>query len=193
MGKMLRSDRAKVVVTIALAQAACGAGSADVMQFTDKQEWIEAAGPFATVDFTGFPNLTVITDQYADLGIYFTGGDDRIFLSQTSFPNDGAGLDGNDAITAVFDEPRAWFGVDHPGFVTMEIFSGEKSIYVGEFGAGGAGNFGGIISSLLFDKIVLTDPIGDVEIDDLHFGVPAPGAIWLLGLTALCHVRRRRS
>ncbi|MCZ6735990.1 MAG: hypothetical protein O7C65_09385 [Planctomycetota bacterium] len=167
-----------------------------VEEFTDKDEWIAAIGgedAFLTVDFVGFPNGTFITDQYADLGILFTDGNDSINFSPTAFPNDAWGLDGNGHISVSFDTPQAWIGVDFPGDLQIDLFSEGRLIHTSVFIAGGIGNFGGLISSDLFDAAVLIDPIGvDAEIDDLHFGVPAPGALWLLAVAALLPRRRRR-
>ncbi|MCZ6735484.1 MAG: hypothetical protein O7C65_06815 [Planctomycetota bacterium] len=162
-----------------------------VEEFTNKDEWIAAVGRFTTIDFTGFPQGTFITDQYADLGILFTDGNDSIAFAG-SFINDGVGLDGNGDISVSFDTPQAWIGVDFPGFLTIELFSAGNLIHTAEFGSAGAGNFGGLISSKLFDAAVLIDPLDQVAIDDLHFGVPAPGALWLLGVAALLPRRRRR-
>ncbi|MCH8151501.1 MAG: hypothetical protein IH830_03905 [Planctomycetes bacterium] len=164
-----------------------------VAEFTDKDEWIAAVGDFTTIDFTGFAQGTFITDQYADLGIVFTDGNDSINFSPTAFPNDAWGLDGNGDISVSFDAPQAWIGVDFPGDLQIDLFSEGRLIHTSVFIAGGIGNFGGLISSELFDAAVLIDPIGvEAEIDDLHFGVPAPGALWLLGLAALFPRRRRR-
>jgi hypothetical protein len=65
-------------------------------------------------------------------------------------------------------------------------------IFTSDVFDGGVGNFLGLVSSDLFDAAVLIDPQDEAEIDDLHFGVPAPGAIWLLGLAALRPARQRR-
>ena len=63
---------------------------AGVTEFTDRAEWEAAVGVFSTIDFTQFPQGTIITDQYQDLGVLFTDGNDSIFFSN-GFPNDGAG------------------------------------------------------------------------------------------------------
>ncbi len=163
-----------------------------VEEFTDKDEWIAAVGDFTTIDFTGFPQGTFITDQYADLGILFTDGNDTFFFTP-SFINDSWGVDGNGNISVVFDTPQAWIGVDFPGDLQIDLFSEGRLIHTSVFIAGGIGNFGGLISSELFDAAVLIDPVdGAVFIDDVHFGVPAPGALWLLAVAALFSRRRRR-
>ena len=167
-------------------------GVCGVVEFFDKEEWEAAVGQFTTIGFTGFPQGTFITDQYADLGILFTDGTDTIFFTP-SFINDSWGLAGNGDINLSFTTPQAWIGVDFPGFLSIELFSAGKLIHTAEFGSAGVGNFGGLISSKLFDAAVLSDRLDDaVFIDDLHFGVPAPGALWLLGVAALLPRRRRR-
>ena len=147
--------------------------SGDVLEFTDKDAWINAVGDFTTVDFTGFPEGTFITDQYADLGILFTDGNDSIHF-RPSFVNDGVGLDGNGNITVVFDTPQAWIGVDFPGDLQIDLFSEGRLIHTSVFIAGGIGNFGGLVSDQRFDMAVLMDfPLDfEAEIDDLHFGPP---------------------
>ena len=163
-----------------------------VEEFTNKDEWIAAVGPFTTIDFTGFPQGTFITDQYADLGILFTDGNDSIAFAG-SFINDGVGLDGNGNTSLIFDTPQAWIGVDFPGFLSIELYSEGRLFFTSNLWGGGVGNFLGLISSELFDAALLIDPLGrDAEIDDLHFGVPAPGALWLIAVAALLPRRRRR-
>ena len=153
--------------------------SADVQEFTDKDEWIDAVGAFTTIDFTGFPAGTWITDQYADFGILFTDGDDWIH-NTCSYVNDCWGLVGggsNNQITLAFDTPQLWIGVDYPGAMKFELFSEGRLIYTSsDFGVNGTGHFAGLLSTSLFDGAVLSDWVdGFVSIDDLHFGAPAPG------------------
>ncbi|MCH8150742.1 MAG: hypothetical protein IH830_00030 [Planctomycetes bacterium] len=166
-----------------------------VEEFTDKAEWISAVGRFTTIGFTGFPDGTFITDQYADLGVLFVGGNENIFLNDFAFPNDGAGLDdgGFTPIAVSFDTPQAWIAVDFPGLIQFELFSGGNLIYTSsEFGIGGVGKFAGLVSTELFDLAVMSDRSGvDVVIDDLHFGVPAPSVLALLALGGLYSARRR--
>ena len=104
----------------------------DVTEFIDKDEWIAAVGPFTTIDFTGFPHSTPITDQYADLGVIFTGGTEIIFLSDNLF-RDGAGLFAFGDIAVEFSTPQAWIAVDFPGGVQFELFRDGESIYKSSF------------------------------------------------------------
>ena len=72
---------------------------AQVVEYENQAEWEAAAGAFTTIDFTGFPNLTFITDQYMDLGLLFTDGDDTIAgFDPNTFIQDGWGVDGDDAV-----------------------------------------------------------------------------------------------
>ena len=164
---------------------------AGVQEFTDKDEWIDAVGEFTTIDFTGFPEGTFITDQYVDLGVLFTDGNDTI--QEWGGFIDGHGLRGSDTITIAFDSAQAYIGVDFPGDIQIDLFAGGNLIYSALFIAGGKGNFAGLVSTELFDSAFLSDPIvPSVFIDDLHFGVPAPGTLALLALGALTQRRRRQ-
>ena len=75
----------------------------------------------------------------------------------------------------------------------FELFFLGQPIYSGNFPGGGHGNFAGVLSSQPFDEVVISDWLDDqVTLDDLHFGVPAPGAWALLILGGLGRQRRRR-
>ena len=95
-----------ILISLLPASLTVSPAHGDVTEFTDKDEWIAAVGPFTTIDFTGFPDGTLITDQYADLGVIFTGGTENIFLNN-SFPNDGAGLNAFGVIAMEFATPHA--------------------------------------------------------------------------------------
>jgi hypothetical protein len=166
---------------------------AEVIEFRDKDEWIIAVGDYTTIDFTGFGEYTIITDQYRDLGIVFTTGYDWINFN-SGYLNDGVGLATAAAYTeVVFDTPQAWLAADYPGDIQFNLYSGSELIYTATFYAGGVGNFGGIISNVPFDSVILTRPSYDgAYVDDLYFGVPAPGTLGLLGLFGSLGQRRRR-
>ena len=166
--------------------------SAGVIEFTDKDEWINAVGEFTTIGFTGFEIGTFITDQYADLGILFTDWNDSIQFSPTAFPNDEWGLDGNGDIAVAFDTPQLWIGADFPGILRIELYRDGRLFYVSKDYGVGIGLFVGLLSTKPFDAALLIDAAGEAEIDDLHFGVPAPGTLPLLALGALWTRRRRR-
>ena len=172
---MNRSASFTTMCTAVSLFVAGGTASPGVLEFEDKDEWLDAVGRFVTADFTGFEPGTVITDQYADLGVLFTDGFYTVVCcSKNTYPEDGAGLDGNGNITVVFDTPMAYIGVDYPGLMQIELFSRGRLIYTSSLFSGDpVGNFAGLISSELFDSAVLICWAGfEAEIDDLHFGPP---------------------
>lgn len=181
-----------LVATVTLASLA-GSVQGGVIEFLDKEKWIDAVGEFTTIDFTGFEAGEFITEQYADIGVHFTDGNDT-FFNTGSFINDDWGVDGNGPINVSFDRPQAYVGVDYPGFLRIELYSDGRLIgKSGDSPGGGVGNFKGLVSSQLFDAVRLIDPFGEAEIDDLHFGIPSPAGLWVLAVAALGLPRRRRT
>ena len=181
--------------TIVAMMSVVANGRASVLEFTDKDDWLVAVGEFNTITFTEYPDSTFITDQYEALGVLFTDGDDNIACcSDSVFPNDGAGLDGNAAIHLAFLQPQQWIAADYPGTIQFELYYQDQLIHTSEPYGSGIGLFAGLISDEPFDAAIIFRPFGGVNmsIDDLHFGVPAPAAAWLLGVAALFPARRRR-
>ena len=171
--------------------------AADVIWFVERSEWEATVADYSTIDFTGFPPGTFITEQYAALGAHFIDGTDSVYFNPGLFLNDEYGLDGNGDITVTFDAPIYWLAVDYPGMLQVDLYSGSQPVYSsGPIGGSGAGFFFGLLSTEPFDMAVLIDPIfPDAVIDDLHFGppIPAPPAIALLALAAARPKRRRRA
>jgi len=168
---------------------------ADIVEYRDKEEWEAAASSWSTADFTGFAMGTPIDEQYAYLGVHFVDGYDFVVLGWETFPNDGAGLDGNEIVDLVFDAPMYWIAADFPGGLTIDLhYHGESFYQSSYFGPGGVGNFGGLVSTEPFDRAVIWDYDEQVNLDDLHFGppIPAPSALPLVG-AALLTARRRRT
>jgi hypothetical protein len=172
--------------------------SAGITEYEDKDEWQVAAGSWSTADFTGFPDYTPIDEQYAYLGVHFVDGYDFVVLDPeyTTFPNDGAGLDGNELVDLVFDAPMYSIAADFPGLLLIDLYYEDELFYSSNvFGVGGVGNFGGLVSTEPFDRAVLWD-LGEypnVNLDDLHFGppIPAPSALCILSAALLAPRRRR--
>jgi hypothetical protein len=170
--------------------------AADVEIYYDKADWEAAVGAYTTIDFTGFPEGTLITDQYADLGVLFTDGNDFIDLNDTAFPNDGAGLLGNmfDDIELAFDQPTSWLGLEFPGGLWLRLYRDGELMYTSPVFDGAY--FTGLVSSEPFDAVDIIDVSGEsVAIDDLHFGppIPAQGALALLAVAGLTRRTRGRS
>jgi hypothetical protein len=169
--------------------------SAEVTEFTEKAEWEAAAGEFTTIDFTGFPNGTFLTNQFEDLGVLFTDGADVIRFNPEAFPNDDWGLDGNEVIQLEFSQPMTSIAMNFPGELRIRLlFNGEELYESSDFGGVGSGFFGGLVSSDPFDTAMIWDRFDEnVNVDDLHFGppIPAPGAIGLIGLALIGACRHR--
>ena len=186
----------RCAATVTAVAAWCAPAHAGVTEFTERAEWETAVGQFTTIDFTGFPEFTIITDQYEDLGVLFTDGNDTI-LFNNGFLNDGVGLSGRafDDIELSFVTPHLWIAVDYPGDVRIQLFDRGALIFTSSdnFPGGGFGFFAGLVSTEFFDGVIISDPTDDaVFIDDLHFGVPAPPTLAVLAFGALAACRRRR-
>jgi hypothetical protein len=169
---------------------------AEVIEYEEKSDWLDAVGEFTTIGFTEFPHGTWVFEQYAHLGAHFVDGADIILCCDPeSFPEDGAGLNGNTEVHVVFDEPLTHIALDFPGATIIELFRGGELIYTSdEFGGSGIGNFGGLVTTDPFDEVIIHDPVDfAVFIDDIHFGppIPAPGVLSLFALGFIGSTRRR--
>jgi hypothetical protein len=165
-----------------------------VIEFqNDKQGWLDAAGEHTTIDFTGFPEGTWITEQYAYLGTHFVDGADLIQETEIGYPQDGWGLIGFDEIRVTFDEPIYSIGADFPGGARFDLYWQGVPIHFSPFfGGSGPGQFGGLVSDEPFDEVRIWDIDLAVFVDNLYFGppIPAPGSI--VGVAALALLARRR-
>jgi len=189
-----------IAFTFAFAFAA-DAASAGVVEYgnDDRDQWFaDVGGPgnVSTVDFTGFDDFTPIDDQWAHLGVHFSGFVVTVGPSPIGFPNDSWGARGEPDINVIFDEPMQWIAADVRGNMTIELYNNDVLIYTtGIMGGGGGGNFGGLISDTPFDSVRIFDPLDSlVFIDDLHFGppIPAPASLLPLSLTAIASLTTRR-
>jgi len=173
--------------------------AANVQEFLDFDEWQNAAGDFTFIGFTEYPQGTILTDQYADLGVTFPEANATI-IENNSF-EDGHGIfrdtpSGFDNIWVEFDQPISGIGVDFVGGIQFELFNEGQSIYLSNdfFAFHGANEFTAVISDQPFDKARIFDPGGVTAIDNLYFGppIPAPGVLGGFAIAALCFHRRRR-
>jgi hypothetical protein len=194
---MVKARTASVLLAACVSVVCTSMLRADIVEYREKEEWEAAAASWSTADFTGFPDNTPIDEQYAYLGVHFVDGYDFVLCCDYQlFPQDGAGLDGNELIDLIFDVPMYSMAADFPGFLGFDLYFEGEFIYKStEFGIGGYGNFGGLISTQPFDRVVIweygTHP--NVVVDDLHFGppIPAPSALCVIS-AALLAARRRR-
>lgn len=167
----------------------------------DRDQWFADVGGLdnvSIVDFVGFEDLTPISNQWAHLGVNFTGD---VFTSGESniiYPNDGWGCEGYPDINVTFDEPINWIGVDMPGGTTIQLYINDQFIHQTiHLGGSGTGFFGGIISDEPFNRVRFSTEGAHAEfLDDIYFGpviaIPTPASILALGIALLLRQRRRR-
>ena len=181
--------------------AATTRSSAGVAEFTDFGQWQNAVTSFTGIDFTGIPGGTHLTDEYADLGVTFAF-DFNLQVVCCDFDSyvDGAGLQAHGPpngnwIQLTFSAPQHAIAVDFLGIVQFELYQGGSLIFTNAGFGGGGSFFGGLVSTQAFDQAVIRRPSdlsNLVVIDNLYFGVPAPGALGLFALAGLGSLGRRR-
>jgi hypothetical protein len=154
-----------------------GAGEAFVEFDQDEVGWWIAVNEFAVADGFELGQGTLVTDQYEDLGVIFTDGDDAAFLGDCDTPIDGWGVNGGESIEVQFTTPMRWIAADFLGSVQFDLLSNGKPLYSSsDFGDGTVGQFAGILSTVVFDTAIITSPKGaNVTLDDLRFGPAEPG------------------
>jgi hypothetical protein len=172
--------------------------NAAVTEFWFRNQWQNAAGPHVTIDFQGYPKNTLIDDECDHLGLLFPDGNDVIDYDN-SLLNDGVGLRSSDLvfgiITIDFDEHITAVGADFQGHMDIWLYADGALIWESTVFSDAATRFGGLTSTVPFDRVLIRDPTnGTVSIDDLYFGppIPAPGGPFVVALAALS-MRRRRS
>jgi hypothetical protein len=167
------------------------AARGEVTEYENGAAWYAAVGEVTTIDFTDQPAGSIITDQYASLGVHFTDGNDIAFAGPSIFPNDAIGLRGHivqpSGIHIAFDTLQRWLAVEFPGGVDIQLFrDGDMFHESNLLGVGGIGNFAGLVSTIGFDAAYIDDSADFfVFIDDPHFGVPGRGILPLLALAAM--------
>jgi len=170
---------------------------AAVTTYINKSAWQSAIGQHSTITFQGYPEHTLITDQYASMGVLFADGNDRIRFND-SFLNDGVGLRSSDlfygAITLTFDAPMTAVGADFLGHIGIQLYADSQLIFDSDQFTANQSRFGGLISTIPFDSAIIRDRSDSVVvIDDLFFGpaIPAPSAALLMTIAATIRTRRR--
>jgi hypothetical protein len=143
----------------------------------NEAQWIADVGEFTSVGFDDLGRVAVVvTEQYADLGIHFTEGDEVAAPAEGT--EDGWRLRDNPGLTNYiifeFDEPQFWLGVDHGGGMACELYLDDVLIdEPHQFSFSGGFKFAGVVSDVGFNKVRLYDPVdGSVNVDNIHFGAP---------------------
>lgn len=160
--------------------ASAPAPSAQFTDYTARVAWESAAGLHQMATFAGLGNGVLVVDQYADVGLNFLDGDDIVEVSHLHV-RDGVGLDCQGAVEIRFDPPARAFACDFPGGAQMSFFSGATLLHSSrDFGGAATDNFGGVVSTSVFDRVVIRDWMdGLLHLDDLR--VAHPFSLLVLG------------
>ena len=191
-----REERVRTIAGAGLAALVLSAPAfAETQLFFEKAEWEAAVGDYTTIDFTGFEDGEPLSDQYADLGVTAATSNAAFRRAPSIFPSDWWGVSSTfgPGINLAFDTPQRWIAADYPGAVAFRLFMDDVFLDEVQFFGGGTGFFGGLVFDHEFNRVEMVDVTdGIVSVDNLYFGVPAPGAIGLLTLTLLVGPPRRR-
>jgi len=184
-------------IALLAALGPCRVVSAEAEVFFDFAEWQSAMSSTTTIGFTGFPDGTLISNQYEAQGVVFESPHPFTLSGFDLFLEDGAGIVTNTFIQDIevqWSQPQYGIATHFTGAIQFQLFDDNGMVYESDTFGVGTGLFVGFISTISFDRAVIFDPtgIGIVVIDDLHFGVPAPGALGLFALAGAIHGRRRR-
>jgi hypothetical protein len=190
---------------------AASSASAGITQYYNAPGWAawqsDAAG-FQTIDFTQYPQMTSITDQYTESnGVTFSGIVPPGFppevipppfvLFSSNFVVDGIGVAAEFGVELTFSMPQHAIGLDLSDVASYKLFAGEVLVGQTFWGTGGLGSFHGVTSSVAFDRVQIKSfgDIGDDTLffDNLYFStVPGPGALAVFTVGAVFGGRRRR-
>jgi hypothetical protein len=179
--------------------AAAQAGFVGTYGAANADQWFGAAAGFATVAFTGFPEGTQITEQYAALGIHFSipagSGGNAVQASAVMYPQDGWGLAGSRAIEMTFDSPMHAFAAYFPGDARFEFYAGSTLLYA-QTRVGDINSFAGFTSTESFDRVLLraNEPTSfGLFVDNLYFSaVPSPAVLALAAVAGRMRGAGRR-
>jgi len=167
----------------------------------DGAAWCQATPPFSEITFADLPVNTLVTEQYASLGVHFTDADGNWVQGHfpASYIQDGWGLNGNSSVELTFDAPMWSFASFFPGLGKFSFFAGDVHLFTSDLlGPGGLDNFAGFMTDVAFDRVIIVggppDIFGNpdkVFFDDFYFSsVPAPGV--LSGVFVMLLGSRRR-
>lgn len=131
--------------------------SMQVTEYTARPAWEAAVGTVSTADFVGYSNGTFITNQYSGIGMTFTQGNDAVYVSG-AFVVDGVGVNCNGDMEITFATPQNAIGIDFPGAIHINVYSGANLVHSSSnFAGSGAGFFAGLTSVSSFDRAVISD------------------------------------
>ncbi len=194
---MTSNLRTAIAVSSTMASLLAGATAfGSFTTYTNFDEWKAAnSASFATMDFV-FPQPVLLTTQYLPLGVTFPDVEEVAAPLGVAFPLDGWGIWGaglaDGDVHLKFQTPQKWIGAHYPANLLYQLLSGGNVIYTSpSHGGFGPGLFYGVVSDQMFDEVKIINQSGELYIDNIYFGVPAPGAVSVFGLWFASGRRRR--
>lgn len=190
----------KRVLACVLSSIVVGPAMAQVTNYTNFTNWTEATDYYQAITFSSLSGGTVVTSQYAGVGVTFQNA---LTIPAANF-TDGIGITNTDQMNPIevdFAGNTTAFGVDFLDYAQIQLYEGNALVGTSNaFTNGGLSTtFAGITSSTAFDR-VLIDPFGPgpVLVDNIYWGkvaaVPEPATMAVLAasLAGLAARRRRR-
>jgi len=196
-------SRIAVRATLLFPLTCCPMAAAGFTVFQgDGAAWFEATPPFSEITFADLPVNTLVTEQYASLGAYFTdtNGNWVIGYFPATYVQDGWGLNGNSSVELTFDAPMWSFASFFPGLAKFSFFADDVHLFTSDLlGGSGTNKFAGFTTDIAFDRVFIVggppDIFGNpdkVFFDDFYFSsVPAPGVLCGFAVMLLGSRRRR--
>jgi hypothetical protein len=180
---------------VSLVASVTGPAVGSVTVTWNYQNWQGQAGNVTALDFN-LGSAQILSNQYESLGVTFPDGDDYVaYFEQASGSSDKWFLRdrwGDLQTTFLFSQPQTAVGFKFGQGHFFKLYSGATMLYSSpEFGTT---QFVGAISTIRFDRMVVSRSGGGPIVDTVWFGgtVPGPGGLAALGGAALLGRRRRR-
>ena len=185
----------KLVMRTASCAIVFFAAGASAASFTSRAAYDTATGDQSVITFQGLSNDLILSDEFSDLGLTFTSGNDRVRINSILTSTDGAVVQ-NTSIPSVleFGHDLTAFGIIFAGSTTFQAFDDETAltgVLVGD--QAGTGNFFGFTAEQgeTFNRVQLGRNTGTqfgAVLDDVTFdaapatAVPVPAALPMFGL-----------
>jgi hypothetical protein len=161
----------------------------------DFSGWQQATGPYTTIGFNDLPFLTVVTDQYADLGVFVTSPFATLAdYGPGVYAEDDWGLNPQGTLEFTFSTPMYAVGGHVPGSPLIQLLMGNTVVGLTPPAFGTGPKFTGLTSDVPFDRVRFIPAIqnGIAQLDNLYFStVPAPGCAGVILFVAVKRRRRR--
>ncbi len=194
---MTQSSRFGALLLVTVECLLLDSASAAFTTFTSFGAWQAATPTYSTIDFTGFPQYTVLSDQYSEQGVTIMAETVAWIQFSPSYQLDGIGCRTSGSfIDFNFTTPQRSFSVSGLGLWKLEFFLGETLIGSTPYSFPNLPNmtFGGGMSDTPFVRVRIKDFVGEsvLDLDNISFStVPAPAGVLVLALGVALRRRRR--